>query len=184
MANREALRAMQTRLAERLQTVQSESGASLQWLAVRAADRRYLIPLSQAGEIFPWRAPKAVPYTQPWFWGVANLRGSLTGVVDLACLMGAEGKRTEPRMAQASIITLHPSLEFNAGLVVDQLLGLRGEKDFSALPDAKTDADVTTATAETDGVVGATYLGVDGERWQELSLPCLLQSPAFLQVRI
>lgn len=174
MANREALRAMQTRLAERLQTVQSESSASLQWLAVRAADRRYLIPLSQAGEIFPWRTPKAVPYTQPWFWGVANLRGSLTGVVDLACLMGADSKRPEPRMAQASIITLHPSLEFNAGLVVDQLLGLRGEKDFTDI----------TETAAPDSVAGATYQGVDGECWQELSLPLLLQSAEFLQVRI
>ena len=165
---------MQTRLADRLQTAHLESSASLQWLAVRAAERRYLIPLCQAGEIFPWRTPKAVPYTQPWFWGVANLRGSLTGVVDLACLMGVSARRAEPRMAQASIITFHPTLEFNAGLVVDQLLGLRGEKDFSAAPDD----GVGDASAD------AIYLDTNGERWQELQLPRLLQSSEFLQVRV
>jgi twitching motility protein PilI len=52
MANREALRELQTRLATRLQAARSE-GMSVAWLAVLAGGRNYLLPLGQSGEIFP-----------------------------------------------------------------------------------------------------------------------------------
>ena len=48
-------------------------------VAVEAAGRKYLFPLTQSGEIFPWVSIQAVPYTQRWFLGVANLRGGLYG---------------------------------------------------------------------------------------------------------
>ncbi|RYF36772.1 MAG: chemotaxis protein CheW, partial [Comamonadaceae bacterium] len=82
MANREALRELQSRLATRMQAARAE-GVQASWLAVEAAGSRYLFPLAQSGEIFPYAAPQHVPYTQPWFLGVANLRGGLYGVVDL-----------------------------------------------------------------------------------------------------
>lgn len=174
MANRKVLRALQTRLAERLQAVQTEGGAGLQWLAVQVGAQHYLIPLSQAGEIFPWQAPKSVPYTQPWFWGVANLRGNLMGVVDLAKLLGHPVQRTEQRVTQASIITVHPSLEVNSGVVVDQLLGLRGENDFvQELP-----------PLDEASYLGPRYEDADGVLWQELLVPALTQSTDFLQVRV
>jgi len=74
MANREALRELQSRLASRLQAARAE-GVQAGWLAVEAAGRKYLFPLSQAGEIFPFTATQPVPYTHDWFLGVANLRG-------------------------------------------------------------------------------------------------------------
>ena len=66
MANREALRELQSRLASRLQAARTE-GVQAGWLAVEAAGRNYLFPLSQAGEIFPYAATQAVPYTQDWW---------------------------------------------------------------------------------------------------------------------
>jgi twitching motility protein PilI len=83
MANREALRELQSRLASRLQAARAE-GVQAGWLAIEAASSKYLFPLSQSGEIFPYAATQTVPYTQNWFLGVANLRGGLYGVVDLA----------------------------------------------------------------------------------------------------
>src|SRR3954470_22053598 len=83
MANREALRELQSRLASRLQAARTE-GVQASWLAVEAAGAKYLFPLAQSGEIFPFANPQPVPYTQPWFMGVANLRGGLYGVVDLS----------------------------------------------------------------------------------------------------
>ena len=76
MANREALRELQTRLASRLQAARSE-GLSVRWLAAQVGGTRYLFPLAQAGEIFPWTTVQPAPYTKPWFMGVANLRGGL-----------------------------------------------------------------------------------------------------------
>ncbi len=89
MANREALRELQTRLAARLQAARVEGSSVSSWLAVESAGRRFLLPLGQSGEIFPWTGVQPVPYTQGWFLGVANLRGSLIGVVDLAGLRDA-----------------------------------------------------------------------------------------------
>ena len=87
MAKREALRELQSRLAQRLQQARTEVRTA-SWLAVECAGVGLLMPLPGAGEIFsvgPWLP---VPHTQPWFMGVANLRGGLHGVVDLAAFLG------------------------------------------------------------------------------------------------
>ena len=88
MANREALRELQSRLASRLQAARAEGAVQASWLAVEAAGSKYLFPLTQSGEIFPFTTTLAVPYTRSWFMGVANLRGGLYGVVDLASFVG------------------------------------------------------------------------------------------------
>lgn len=82
MANREALRELQIRLASRLQAARTEGLSVSSWLAVEAGGSQYLLSLAQSGEIFPWTSIQSVPYTSPWFMGVANLRGGLFGVVD------------------------------------------------------------------------------------------------------
>ena len=48
MANKEALRELQTRLAERLKTVRAEV-PGVSWLAVECAGRGFLLPLHEAG---------------------------------------------------------------------------------------------------------------------------------------
>ena len=99
MANREALRDLQSRLAGRLQAARSEGVKVAAWLAVQAGGRNYLMPLGQSGEIFPWAGVQPVPYTKPWFLGIANLRGTLAGVIDLASLLGHGVTRSEPALA-------------------------------------------------------------------------------------
>ena len=54
MANREALRQLHARLAARLQAARSEGVAAASWLAVDAGGSKYVMPLAQAGGIFPW----------------------------------------------------------------------------------------------------------------------------------
>ena len=88
MANREALRELQLRLASRLQAAKTEGASVSSWLAVELAGNPYLVPLAHAGEIFSWPVVQPVPYTQDWFLGVANLRGGLAGVIDLVRFMG------------------------------------------------------------------------------------------------
>jgi twitching motility protein PilI len=175
MANSETLRALQDRLAERLLAVQSDSHEEAQWLAVRSSGQNYLIPLAQAGEIFSWQLPKRLPYTQPWFWGVANLRGSLVGVVDLAHFLGHPIARTEQNLQQARIITVHAGLEMNAGIVVDQLLGLRGARNGLRLA-SEASLPCTEKTLA--------YLDEGGISWQEIQLQSLVMSQEFLNVRL
>ncbi|MEJ8847237.1 chemotaxis protein CheW [Variovorax rhizosphaerae] len=175
MANRESLRAFQSRLAGRLQAARS-TGVSASWLAVEAGDARYLFPLGHAGEIFPWTHPAPVPYTQPWFLGVANLRGGLYGVVQWSTF--ATGGRsavavTEAPGAQSRLVALNELLEVNCALQVDRLIGLRGVEAFT---------DATAPDAEALGWMGHAYFDAEGVRWQEVNLQALSQQPEFLGI--
>ena len=76
MANKQALRDLQTRLAERLQAARTEPLAKA-WLAVECSSRGFLFPLRDAGEIFAMSPLLTVPHSHRWFLGVANLRGHL-----------------------------------------------------------------------------------------------------------
>lgn len=173
MSNRESLRELQTRLASRLQAARGEGVSVSSWLAVEAAGQSYLLPLGQSGEIFSWVSVQPVPYTQSWFLGVANLRGSLIGVVDLAGLLGASSVRNEQALSETSLLVFNPALEVNAALLVDRLAGLRGTDAFVASEPPPEDAP---------SFFGTTYFDARGARWQEINLQILSQSPAFLSI--
>jgi twitching motility protein PilI len=174
MANREALRELQARLASRLQAARSE-GVSVAWLAVRVGGRNLLFPLGQSGEIFQLTNLQAVPYARDWFRGVLNIRGGLYGVVDLAAFIAVDSgvPRAEPAVQDPSVVTLNAALEVNCALQVDGLLGLRGG-----------DAFVSTTPAEpgAPGYFGNQFLDVSGEQWQEIDLRILSQTPQFLSI--
>ena len=174
MANRDALRAFQSRLAGRLQAARS-SGVSASWLAVEAGDARFLFPLGHAGEIFPWTPPQPVPYTEPWFLGVSNLRGGLYGVVELATF--AAGRRngavSDAARAQSRLVALNELLEVNCALLIDRLVGLRGVEAFVASQPPAEDAP---------SWMGASYTDETGEQWQEVNLQALSQQPQFLNI--
>lgn len=174
MANREALRELQSRLASRLQTARTE-GVQAGWLALEAAGRKYLFPLAQSGEIFPYAATQPVPYTQEWFLGVANLRGGLYGVIDLASYV--EGKppaqRSDAGRAEARLVALNQLLEVNCALLIDRLAGLRN-----------TDAFVASGAAPegSPDYFGSGYTDASGAYWQEINLQTLSQQPQFLSI--
>src|SRR5262245_59688952 len=137
MANREALRELQSRLASRLQAARTE-GVQAGWLAIETAGSRYLFPLAQSGEIFPFAAPQEVPYTQAWFLGVANLRGGLYGVVDLASFVSGQvpAQRTDAARAESRLVALNALLDVNCALLIDRLSGLRNTDAFVSSSDA------------------------------------------------
>ena len=174
MANREAIRDLQARLAKRLQTARAE-GMSVAWLAVRAGGRNYLFPLGQSGEIFPVASLQSVPYTCDWFPGVLNIRGGLYGVVDLAAFIAAitGTPRTEPAAAEPSVVTLNSALDVNCALQGDVLLGLRGPEAFAS----------SSAPAQEEPVFfGTRFVDAAGAAWQEINMRTLSQTPQFLSI--
>lgn len=175
MSNKQALREFQSRLAERLQSART-SGVAASWLAVEAGASRLLFPLSHAGEIFSWTDVQKVPYVRPWFMGVANLRGGLSAVVDLAVFVQDAAKRrtrTDNELNQCRLVALNPLLEANCALLVDRLLGLRTTEAFvSSVP-----ADASSAP-----YFGHVYTDLEGRQWQELNLQALSQHQTFLSV--
>lgn len=174
MANREALRELQTRLASRLQAARSE-GVSASWLAVIAGDENYLFPLVQSGEIFPLANIQVVPYSRQWFLGVVNLRGGLYGVVDLASFLGdgSARTRTEQALSESSVVTFNAALEINCALMVDGLAGLRKAEAFSSVVAPPEGSPVCFGNRFTDH---------NGAHWQEINLRSLAQTPEFLSI--
>lgn len=174
MANREALRELQTRLASRLQAARTEKVAAA-WLAVKVGEMNCLFPLAQSGGISPLGSVQVVPYACPWFMGVLNLRGVLFGVVDLAGFMlGGGGRRvSEQSLTGASVITFNNALELNCALMVDGLAGLRK-------PDAFVSA--VSSPAGSPLYFGSRLTDSDGIEWQEINLQYLSQYPEFLSI--
>jgi len=173
MANREALRDLQARLANRLQAAKAE-GLSISWLAVRAGGAEYLLPLAQSGEIFPLPSVQAVPYSRRWFLGVANLRGGLYGVVDLATFVtGKTPVRTDQYWSEASMVTFGPALDINCALLIDSLAGMRHVGAFS---------DSEPPSEGAPPYFGNRYVDTDGKRWQEINLQHLSQMAEFLSI--
>jgi twitching motility protein PilI len=177
MANREALRELQTRLASRLQAAREE-GVAVSWLAVKAGGAQYIFPLAQSGEIFPLASVQPVPYVQSWFLGVINLRGGLHGLVDLAGLVAdalsvPRIARPERSASEARVITLNAALEVNCALLVDNLAGLRNLASFkgSVAPDANAPL-----------FFGNCYTDLNGDVWQEIDLRSLSQFQGFLNI--
>jgi twitching motility protein PilI len=176
MAKRQSLKELQERLALRLTAAKTEA-LTATWLAIEAGGRRYLLPLVQSGEIFPWSTVQSVPYTKPWYVGVANLRGGLHGVIDLAGLI----QRTSPGPTRAAervtsesrLVSLHGALGLNAVFWIDRLLGLRHPGVFSALGERPSDAP---------GYVTRVLIDAQGQDWQELDLQLLVGEPEFLAI--
>lgn len=174
MANREALRDLQTRLAIRLQAAKTE-GVQASWLAVESAGGRYLFPLAQSGEIFPFASALPVPYTREWFLGVANLRGGVYGVIDLAGFVAgrAPPPRSDAIRAESRLVALNPTFDVNCALLIDRLAGLRGLDAFAS------------SSERADGApeyFGSGYTDANGTYWQEINLQTLSQQPSFLSI--
>ncbi|WP_198425320.1 chemotaxis protein CheW, partial [Acinetobacter baumannii] len=87
-ARRVRLREYQTQLLARVQGAQAGAGENQHLLAVAIGNERYLLELSEAGEIVAPLPLARVPLTEPWYLGLTNVRGSLLGVIDLARYFG------------------------------------------------------------------------------------------------
>ena len=160
-ARRARLRQYQEQLLERMQAARTSSGARAHQLGVEIGGVRYLLDLVEAGEIVPLPPLAAVPLTQPWYLGLANVRGNLLGVVDLARYLDPGVAGTAPTPG-TRLVTFAPGLGFPCALLVAKVVGLRHAADMTPLDARLRDAD--------------------GQEWTPLSLAALAREERFLQV--
>ncbi|KFI06278.1 chemotaxis protein CheW [Massilia sp. BSC265] len=173
-SRRTRLREYQEQLLERMQAAKGGSGAPTQQLGLQVGGTRYLLDLLEAGEIVSPVPLARVPLTLPWYLGLANVRGTLVGVVDLARYLGADGIRPPGQPAGAPpgaspgtspsmrMVTFAPTLGFNCALLADRVYGLRQAASMRREGEVLRDAD--------DNV------------WTPLSLAALVREERFLNV--
>jgi twitching motility protein PilI len=173
MANREALRELQSRLAERLQLARTEPRPA-SWLALECAGHGLLVPLATAGEIFVVGRLLPVPHTRSWFLGVANLRGGLHGVVDLAAFLGLRPPLpVDAVREQTRLVAFNAALAAQCAVLVDRLAGLRSASQLSVDP---------APGPQRPAFAGAVLRDGDGRRWQEIDLAALARNERFLAI--
>ncbi len=174
MTQREALRDLQTRLAERMHAARTEARPA-SWLAVEAGGAGFLFPLGEAGEIFALTDLMPLPHTQPWFCGVANLRGGLHGVVDLAAFLGLrrEAPVDPANREMVRLLALNPSLGALCALRVDRLAGLRNAEQLVAEP---------AAPGPRPSFARGRWRDAQGHVWQEIDLAALAANEQFLAI--
>lgn len=166
------LRQYQMQLLERVQAAKTGAAVGGSVLGVLIGQRRCLLELTQISEIVTLQAITPVPLARPWYLGLANIRGALTGVVDLAQFQGRAGGGG----ADSRLVTIAPSLGFPCALRVERVLGLRKLAGMTALP---ADADGGNGAA---GWCAQRYADGDAQQWDRIDLARLVREPRFLQV--
>lgn len=165
------LREFSTQLAQRLKEAPGLPTEPTR-LAVRIGDTNFLVEMGFAGEIVPLPDVAPVPWTKPWYRGLANVRGRLVGVIDLLQLTGRPA--LPPEQAQ-QVLVFGEGLAVNAGVLVTRAFGIRNLKDLVALPAAGASA------ASWEQV---RYRDADGLAFTELDLRELARSAAFAAIGV
>ena len=177
---RSRLRQYQVQLLERMQAAKSGAAVSGRELGVLIGGQRCLLDLTQISEIVPVQAVTPVPLAQPWYQGLSNIRGNLTGIIDLARYRGAAASASSsisasaPAGAEGRYVTFAPGLSFNCALLVERVLGLRNLGDMR-----RGDDD---GAADTPPWCRQRYSDADAQPWTRIDLSLLVREPRFLQV--
>ena len=170
MARRTGLREFQLSVAERIRTAASRAALSSK-LGFQVGSDNWFVALHQVNEVIPVPPTVPVPLTQPWFRGVANVRGNLYGVLDFSAFQGGEAT---PAGVERRVILISDRLVGGAGLLVSRMLGLRNPEQFTAI----------ARPADAPPWVAAVYTDAGGTRWLELDLPVLVRQQRFLEVGV
>jgi twitching motility protein PilI len=167
VAARTSLRDYQRDLAARLQS--AGAGRASSKLGLQVGGERWLVDLTDAGEVIPVPDITPVPLTRPWFRGVASIRGNLFSIVDIGAFLG--GSAAVPG-EQARLLLLNERFRMGSALLVERSLGLRNPEQLQQRAAAPQRAP--WIRAEYDDALGA--------HWRELDVPQLVQDPEFLSV--
>ncbi|MGE5465552.1 MAG: chemotaxis protein CheW [Methanocella sp.] len=164
---RTSLRDYQRQLSARL--ANQETRQTISKLGVRAGGNSWLVDLADAGEVIPVPAILPVPLMRQWFRGVANVRGKLCSVIDFSAFTGREPIALDQR---SRLLLIGEHYRMNAGLLVEAVLGLYREEDFTSGPGAGARWSK------------ADYKDRQGNVWKQLDMDALTSHPEFLHVGI
>ena len=149
----------------------SGGGPTEEWSGVtfRLSDARLACNINRIGEILPCPQATPVPGAKPWIIGLANVRGELLTVIDLArFLTGVRSPITASSRLLAASLNRAP-----IGLLIDEVYGQRHFLDGDAEPaDLPEDSPLRS-------VVGKRH-ALGSETWHELDLDKLFNTAEFL----
>lgn len=140
---------------------------------------RFLVaPIGEVSELLELPGYTKLPGVQPWVMGVANVRGRLLPLMDLAAFFGGhlEGQRKRQR------VLVLEAADFYTGLVVDTALGMQHfpidtwSTDLGDIDDQQLKSFVIGSYSNSR----ATRAAGDGQKWYVFSPARLMEDPRFI----
>lgn len=132
---------------------------------------RLLVPLETISDVVECGPVTAVPRTKEWLRGVANVRGTLYSVTDLACFLG---RRPMTSAADGKLLVLNDK-ELRCAILVNDVYGLKSFDDEQHV------ADDTSLDAKLRPYVSRSFTE-DGQIWTVFDVHRLVNADAFLEV--
>ena len=140
-------------------------------LGMQLGDDYWLLDLTDVAEVIPVPDLLRVPLTKPWYAGVANIRGNLISVIDLAAFLGTSNMVYDDK---ARLILVGEKHRINSGLIFTRVVGLRQFERF------EREADGAQLPAWVEG----RYRDPEQRRWHALNMHGLVTHPDFLSVEL
>jgi len=135
--------------------------------------KQYVASMEDVSEILTTPKLTLVPGVKHWVQGVANVRGRLVPIMDLAAFLG---ERVSSQRNKRVLVIEHGDL-IN-GLVVDAVLGMQHFPEESMQPIAEADVDERVAPY----VLGQYQRG--GENWPVFSIEALLENEHYMDIAV
>lgn len=165
-----SIEAYQHTLTEQIKNA-ADTETSPTVLGVAVGEERYLIPMNEVSEVIQIPKLARVPLTQPWFLGLANVRGNLYGVTDLAVYLGSHQM---PFTLKSRILLVSAGNKIYGGFIVHSMLGIRNLSEFVPVQSAKKKQVKVMSNRQ--------YKDSEDRLWRELSLLQLMREEKFLQI--
>ncbi len=168
MAKESQLREYQSSILARLENAKKAGAeAPAGYLGVVIGSKNILVNLQEISETLPIMDIRRVPIVKPWFLGVANVRGVLYAINDLAQLL--ENTFTAVS-SNTRLLLMSDAVTSNVAFVVDRMIGLR-KLDEMKLRDE--------AAAETVCLKAQTYQDEENRVWHVMDCDKLVHSKEF-----
>jgi twitching motility protein PilI len=168
MAKESQLREYQTSILARLENAKKAGAeAPAGYLGVVIGSKNVLVNLQEISETLPVLDIQRVPIVKPWFLGVANVRGVLYAINDLAQML--ENKFTIIS-SSARLLLMSDAVTSNVAFVVDKMIGLR-RLDEMKLRKETADENVC--------LKAQTYQDEENRIWHMLDCDKLVRSKEF-----
>ena len=164
MSKRFNLREFQQGLLDRMQ-LKAGSASQVATLGIMIGRDSWLVDMADISEVLAVPELTAVPLTKHWYSGVANVRGNIYSIIDLGAYMDFG---PTPHELQTRVLLLNEKYNFNTGLLVAKVLGLRDSSGWQQ--------------EEKNGKL--VYKDQTGQPWRKLDIRQLLQQPEFIQIGV
>lgn len=100
-----------------------QGGQDFDWrgMVFEIAGQRLVAPMGEVSEVLTMPEYTSIPLSKPWLLGIANVRGRLLPLTDLAKLLEVSSQL--PQLSQRKVIVIDHSTIFS-GLIVDKVVGI------------------------------------------------------------